>query len=740
MRALVIAFAAAAFLGPGILGQEPVLSIIPRPRQVVIGEGSFPITQGVRIVAPRDKRSVEIAAFLRAAIRGQVGRIPAKRSDLSHGTIRFAFDQGIAGDEAYRLTIDSNGVKIEAANTKGFFWAVQTLRQLIPQGKHDRIDLPAVNIEDSPDYAYRGHMLDVARHFFDTTFLKKQIDLLSFYKINTFRLHLTDDQGWRIEIKRYPNLTNRGAWRTEPGGTFYGGFYTQKQIKDLVEYARVRNVTIIPEIEMPGHAVAAIASYPELSCRRKPIEVTNAWGVHKDVFCAGDDKTFDLLQGVLDEIFELFPAPFIHIGGDEVPKDRWSECPRCQLRIRSEGLKDENGLQAYFIGRIRRYVESKGKTLIGWDEILEGGIDPNAVVEVWRGDAESTKALNNGNRIIVAGQFYFDAQPKDRKLKDVYNSVLVPGLENSEMQRLILGAECPLWTEHVNELNAESMLYPRLQAFAENLWSGDRPGFKDFRRRLSYHYRLMDAWNVGYGPEDRRIAEYRIRFETARKAWLLSAEPGMLDIDFRYTVNGTDPVGLSRRFKGSVEITRPGSIRVTPFRGTRAYASPREFRLAASLALGKPIKYARPIHESYHAAGDEALVDGVLGSLSYSDGIWSGWWGEDVVATVDLERIESLSSVTINFLQQSGSWIILPRSATLSVSNDAQAWKTIRTIELEPNPDVQGPIVRKVEFGRLGRVGARFVRVAAQNYGKLPPSHNGAGNEAWLFADEITIK
>ncbi len=739
-RILIILVAVIATAVTVLFGQERPLYIIPKPRHLVSFAGHFVLSKDVRIVAPHDRRTAEIVAFLRASIREQTGLTLLDRPRASNGTIRFEFNAQVGNDEGYRILISPENIKIEAKNTKGFFWAVQTFRQILPQELQNQFEIPALKIDDEPEYAYRGHMLDVGRHFFDLAFVKKQIDLMSSYKINTFRLHLTDDQGWRIEIKKFPKLTSVGAWRREPDGTRYGGFYTQRQIRELVEYARVRNVTIIPEIEMPGHATAAIAAYPEMSCRRKPIEVANAWGVHKDVFCAGNENTFEFLQGVLDEVFQLFPAPFIHIGGDEVPKDRWRECPRCQMRIRNEGLKDEHSLQAYFIKRIQRYVESKGRTLIGWDEILEGGADPNAVIEIWRGDAEGRKALENGNRVIVAGPFYFDAQPKGRTMLDVYQTELLAGSASSVHRPLILGAECPLWTEHVTAVNAESLLYPRLQAFAENLWTGGPREIDDFRRRLVMHYRLMDKWSVAYGPEDKNIAEYRIRYDEERKSWFLQAVPGMAEFVFHYTENGRDPSVRSRRFTNSVLIKQPGDVKVTPFRRNRAYSQPRLFRLAASRALGKPITYARPIHKNYNSAGDMALVDGVLGSLSYSDGIWAGWWGDDLDATIDLKGTRRLNSVTINFLQDSGSWIILPKAVTLQASNDAKVWTEIGTVDLDPDPELHSAFIRKVIFEHFGPVNARFVRVEAQNYGKLPPSHNGAGGKSWLFADEIIVE
>ncbi|MGB7070756.1 MAG: family 20 glycosylhydrolase [Pyrinomonadaceae bacterium] len=728
----------ATFLTANVAAAQNPLSIIPKPHAVTHGKGEFTLSKTVGVDAPPDKRSREIAAFLRDAVKRQTG-ITLSNTKRSGPRIGFRFDKRIKGDEAYRLVIAPAGIRISAAGTKGFFWAVQTLRQMLPVEKSSTVKLPSLKIEDMPEFSYRGHMLDVGRHFFPVEFIKKQIDLLSYYKINVFRWHLTEDQGWRIEIKKYPNLTKTGAWRTEADGTRYGGFYTQAEIKEVVEYARLRNITVIPEIEMPGHSMAALASYPELSCTRKPIEVTNAWGVHKDVFCAGDENTFAFLQVVLDEVFELFPGPFVHIGGDEVPKDRWKECPRCQLRIKNERLKDEHELQSYFIKRIQRYVESKGKTLIGWDEILEGGGNKNAIIEVWRGEAEGRKALKNGNRIITAWPFYFDTATKNKNLKDVYETDLLADAEHAVHRNLVMGAECPLWTEHITTHSAESMLYPRLQAFAETVWTRDVRDFEGFKGRLKNHYRLMDAWNVAYGPEDRNVVDYRITFDTRRNVWRLSAERGLSDVAIHYASDGREPASESPVFMDQLEIKEPGEIKVAPFRFGRQYDTSRQFKLTANEALGKAIKYRNPINKQYDRAGEMALVDGILGSDDYNDGIWAGWQGADLDAAIDLGQAVPLNSIAINFMQQSMSWIVLPKSVTFFASSDRTNWRKLQTSDLKPDAFDPKPTIQKVEFVSAQPVHARFVRVEAVGFGKLPTGHNGAGDDSWLFADEITV-
>ncbi|MDE2087449.1 MAG: beta-N-acetylhexosaminidase, partial [Xanthomonadaceae bacterium] len=314
------------------------VSIIPQPQHLQREPGSYRLDARTRVEAPNDARGREIAAFLRDAIRAQTG--VAVREGVGTHAIELKLDPAVQGEEAYRLAVTPEQVTISASTDKGLFWGVQTLRQLLPLSKAAPVEIPDVRIEDAPAYAWRGVMLDVSRHFYPVSFIEKQLDLLSYYKINTFHWHLTDDQGWRIQIKRYPKLTRVGAWRTEADGTRYGGFYTQAQIRAVVDYARLRNITVIPEIEMPGHSVAAIAAYPELSCDKKQVAVTTAWGVHKNIDCVGDEGTFSFLEHVLDEVLPLFPSPYVHIGGDETPKVAWHECASCQALMHRLGLKD----------------------------------------------------------------------------------------------------------------------------------------------------------------------------------------------------------------------------------------------------------------------------------------------------------------------------------------------------------------------------------------------------------------
>ena len=736
----------AALLLPCLHGPANAHSLIPKPQHVEAREGAFALDAQVSLRAPADARSQEIAKFLREAIMQQTGIALAEAGRGRR--IELRLNRAVEGEEAYRLEVTPKRITVAASTHKGLFWGVQTLRQLLPLQRAGTITIPALRIEDAPEFGYRGHMFDVGRHFFPVDFLKQQIDLLSYYKFNTFRWHLTEDQGWRIEIKKYPRLTEVGAWRTEADGTRYGGFYTQDQVRDVVEYARLRNIMVIPEIEMPGHSSAAIAAYPFLSCHKRQIPVPPFWGVHKDIYCAGDESTFAFLQDVLDEVIALFPAPYVHIGGDEVPKDQWQACASCQQRIRDEGLKDEHELQSWFVKRIQRYLAGKGKTLMGWDEILEGGADQNAIIEVWRGDAEGAKALANGNRVVSAGPYYFDSSLSRLKLEDVYRSEIAGGDKDSgvdpavfaQHRAQILGAEAPLWTEHITMLNAQAMSFPRLQALAESLWNHDGRDYADFRQRLQTHYPLMDAWKIAYGPEDRDVVAYSLVWSPERQRWQMRAARGFDDLVVHYTLDGSEPGDASASFTDLLELEQSGVVKVVPFRRGRQYASTRAYALTSHLALGSTVRYTVAPSQKYSGAGALAQVDGLTGSDNFRDGVWLGWDDGDLAATIDLQQVIRFHSLSLRFLQDSRSWILLPKMVRMSASSDGVHWRSLQATPIDVEPLDPAPAIRTIEFTSRKPLHARYLRIEAERYGLLPVGHAAAGKQAWLFADEIIVK
>ena len=705
-------------------------NIIPTPQHVTAGQGAFELDDGETIAAPADARAQWIAGFLRDAIDAQTGVEPRVAAAPDRGRITLRIDPSIQGDEAYRLDVTRRQVTISAADNRGLLWGVQTFRQLLPLQHEVPPVIPAVSIEDAPRYAWRGVMLDTARHFYPVDFIKRQIDLMSYYKFDVFHWHLTDDQGWRIQIKRYPKLTSVGAWRTEADGKRYGGFYTQDQVRDVVAYARERNVMVVPEIEMPGHTSAAIAAYPELSCSGKTITVPTTWGVFRDVDCVGKDATFAFLQNVLDEVIALFPSPYVHIGGDEVPEGVWADCAACQELARTQGLNGEQGLHGYFVKRIRQYLAGKGKTMVGWDEILEGRLDPGAIVEVWRGPDEAKKALANGNRIIVASPFYLDTPIDRMTLQDLYRTDPFDDPLFAKYPGKVLGGEAPLWSERATPLNGAARLYPRLLAVGEHMWN---PGANDWLDFLLCA-RAQEAWlasqQVAYGPEDKDIVDARISFNPTYKRWRIRAARGFDDLRLHYTTDGSQPTAQSPSFGDVRDLYAPATLTVAPFRGDVQYQASETFRMVQNLALGDPVTFATPPSAKYSAD----LTDGILGS-EYDDGTWAGWQNADMDGTIDLGQPMQLHSIDARFLQQAEALILLPSSVSFEVSNDGKTWTTLQTTPITIDPGDMRTSIRDIAWSAQAPVMARYLRVVATRYGQ---QINGI--DTWIFSDEIIVK
>lgn len=524
--------------------------ITPQPLSKEMSTGKFLINAKTKVAG--DISLEKEGQFLADILSAAAGQSIAFSSEVNKANIILKLNDAIENEEGYELDVKYNEIVISGKTSKGVFYGIQTLRQLIPTtAKEDdvtlkKITIPAVTIKDNPRYQYRGMHLDVARHFFPVDFVKKYIDLIAMHKMNTFHWHLTEDQGWRIEIKKYPKLTEIGAWRNgtiighHPGTANdekeYGGFYTQEEIKDVVKYATERHITVIPEIELPGHSGAAIAAYPFLSCfpeeptkifndmgskKGKEIQangtpkiVVETWGVMDDVFCAGKEETFKFFEDVLAEVIPLFPSQYIHIGGDECPKGNWERCVQCQKRMESLNLKDEHELQSYFINRIEKYVNANGKKIIGWDEILEGGLAPNATVMSWRGIKGGIEAAKQHHDVIMTPEHtvYFDYyQNKDKKneplaigglttVEDVYNFEPTPAELTREEQKYILGAQANVWSEYMETTDhVEYMILPRMTALSEVVWSSkESRNWQDFSKRLKYFSKRYDAMGLNY--------------------------------------------------------------------------------------------------------------------------------------------------------------------------------------------------------------------------------------------------
>ncbi len=735
------------------------LPLIPYPAHLVRADGVFQITPrtavrflnrivepDVRIFADEVLRLTGVQLRMISGGRPEDGDIVIESPDSNHFTA-----------EAYTLKIEESGIRV-AGGRAGIFYALQTICQLLPLGKGGESELPCLLINDAPRYKWRGMHLDVCRHFFPVEFIKRYIDYIAMYKMNTFHWHLTEDQGWRIEIRKYPLLTKVGAYRKGSMiGPYsaqkfdsipYGGFYTQDQIREIVAYASARHVTIVPEIEMPGHSLAALASYPQLSCTGGPFEVGMAWGVYDDIYCP-KEETFSFLEDVLSEVCELFPGPYIHIGGDEAPKTRWNNCTHCKDLMKKEGLKDASELQSYFIRRMEKFLEKKGKQMLGWDEILEGGLAPNAVVMSWRGTEGGIAAAKQHHRVVMTpgGFCYFDHYQGDpasepvaiggyTPVDKVYSYEPTPAELAPEERQYILGAQGNVWTEYIDTPNqVEYMALPRMAALAEVVWSPDSVrAYPAFQSRLLRHFALLDTMGVNYSH-----SIFQIRSEIHplpdHDGIQISLTSPFGDEGIRYTTDGSVPSWNSAEYTSPINVRNSATIRYAGFEKgeQKSVTSSRVFTISRS--TGKSIELRTPPHEDYPANGAFTLVDGIRGDTSRFGLDWLGWWGKDLDATIDLGKTEPITHVAAGFFDGEGSWIYLPKRVELFAGPDSLHMHKIRTVE--------GDEIRKggktvsVTFERTD---ARFVRVVAENVGKIPEGKPGAGNDAWLFADEIVIE
>lgn len=598
MRRFTFILACLCLFGCSRPDRESVISVIPEPSMVSPAEGTFRIKPSTKIyLSGLDSETEHVAGMLNGYLKTSAGiELEVVVTDRLPDAEGIWFLQSSQGPEAYAIRVEQERMIIEFGDGAGAFYGMETLLQLLPpqvlsgeRARGIRLEMPCCIIEDAPRFRYRGMHIDVCLHYFDVDFLKRYIDLMAFHKLNRFHWHLTDDQGWRLEIKKYPLLTEKGQWRKETvigslksgvyDGIPHGGYYTQEQVRELVKYAADRYVTIIPEIEMPGHALAAIACYPELSCGLEDhYETATRWGVFKQVYCP-KEETFKFLEDVFDEVFELFPTTLVHIGGDECPKASWKRCPHCQALIKRLGLKDEYELQSWFVTRMEKYINSKGHEIIGWDEILQGGLAPNAKVMSWLGEEGGIKAAKQHHEVVMAPypKYYLDywqADPDSEPLamggpttlKTMYEYNPVPDVLTAEERRFIIGVEGCLWTEYVSTPeHAEYMAWPRMCAIAESAWSNfDRKDWDSFTRRMETHFLRLDALNVNYC--DAFHNPYIVLHPDTEYDKVAELSVDAPDAEIRYTLDGTDPDVNSTLYTVPFVINRSQVIRAAAFR------------------------------------------------------------------------------------------------------------------------------------------------------------------------------
>lgn len=725
-------------------------SLVPVPYSVSATDGSFKINSGTKILFEPKQNLAFAAHWISEKIYEKSGvKLPVdsvSKDEMGFPSIRLSIrDSAVwCGEEGYHLVIGKEGINIVALKPAGIFYALETLYQCFPETvKMPEIKVPAVRIDDKPSFSWRGLNLDCGRHFMEKEFVKRYIDLLAMHKMNVLHWHLTEDQGWRIEIKKYPKLTSVGAWRKQSDGSIYGGFYTQEEIKEIVKYAAERHVTVVPEIEMPGHSLAALASYPYLSCSGGPFEVEKQWGVFKDIYCAGNDSVFTFLQDVLDEVMALFPSKYIHIGGDEAPKFRWEHCEKCQKRMKDENLKNEHELQSWFIGRINSYLNSKGRKLIGWDEILEGGSDKlsGVTVQSWRGFEGAKSAAESGNYAIVSptSHCYFDYDVTSISLEKVYSFNPIPEGLAAEKAGRILGGEGNMWTEYTPQPLVDSKVFPRLCALSEVLWSpAARRNWDDFTKRMKTHYQRLKLAGVTYGFERSPIS-FDIQYNPDQKGFVCKLIPGQEGLEFNYSlIKGQVHEKLSK-YENPVLATETGGIdvRIMQKDGLTLGTFVREFVIHK--AIGKKLTIKTPYSPQYPAAGANTLVDGLKGTGHFRDKLWQGYNGTDVEIIIDLGQKETVHSVRCGFLQSTLSWIFYPTKVEVFLSTNGKKWKKAgetsgKISEKDTEMTTQN---LSVEFKENN---TRYIKLRAVSIGKCPSWHPGAGENSWIFMDEIEVQ
>lgn len=753
-------------------------SVIPYPNSLVPEEGTFAFNKKTKIICTPslDSASQEVVRNFSALLNNTAGlktEYIVEDEKGEENIVFFDLDTSIA-DEGYSLDIDPSKIIIKASSAAGFYYAVQSLKQMLPIAVYEdkksdsaqKWEVPCVHIDDAPRFSYRGMHLDVARHFFSVDEVKRYIDLLAMHKLNVFHWHLTDDQGWRIEIKKYPKLTEIGSIRkqTMVGKNFdrydntpYGGYYTQDQIRDIVNYAKERFITIIPEVDLPGHMVAALASYPSLGCTGGPYEVQGMWGVHPDVLCAGKEETYEFVTDVLSEVIELFPSRYIHIGGDECPKDRWEKCPLCQARIRKLGLKTnkehtaEERLQSYFMTRVEEFLNENDRQIIGWDEILEGGAAPNATVMSWRGTDGGVQAAKLRHNVVMTPNtyLYFDYyQSEDTQteplaigsyvpLERVYDFEPVPDTLDNDSKKYILGAQANLWTEYISDFKqVEYMLLPRLDALSEVQWT--RPENKNwvsFLDRLQHNIQVYDLKGYNYGKHIFGInPEYRIIPEKHCIEVTLRTQG---DAPVYYTLDGTVPTEKSTRYAQPIELTDDADLKAIVVRpGMKTNMFEKEY--VFNKATARKITLNSAPNDRYTFKGGQTLVDGMIGDMGFATGRWIGFSPGDLDAVIDLGETTFISKVELGILFDKDNWIFPSDRISVLVSQDGVKYNSVAdTVLVLPDQSVKND--RMIQGVAFDPVNTRYVKIKANSVKSLPAWHGANGKPGFLFVDEINI-
>ncbi len=729
-------------------------SFIPQPQQLELKKGTLVL--GNKITINPDPNFPEIDYLMKQfkSITGKnLTKTTSNNFDNTINIIYLAAPKN-SNEEYYELDINQNGISIAAPTNRGIFLGIQTLLQLIEEHKKD-LKLPYLKIKDEPKFAYRGMHLDVCRHFFTVNEVKNYLDYLAAYKYNKFHWHLTDDQGWRIEIKKYPKLTEVGAWRNgSQVGAYsdmkfddkkYGGFYTQEQIKEVVAYAAKLHIDVIPEIEMPGHAQAALAAYPNLGCTDEKLEVWKTWGVSEDIFCP-KEETFQFLQDVMDEVIPLFPYEYVHIGGDEAPKKRWKESAFVQDLMKKLNIKDELHMQSYFITRMEKYINSKGKQIIGWDEILEGGLAPNATVMSWTGIEGGIHAAKTKHKAIMTPTStnyfdYYQGNPEplsiggNLRLQKVYAYNPIPKELTEEEAKYIWGTQGNLWTEYILDFpHVQHMIFPRMMALSEVAWGTSKPDeYKNFENRVIRHFAILDEKGIKHSMAIYEVDGKASIDQNGKIKYELSSANEPLRI--RFTTDGSEPTINSNVYQKPLEITKSQTVKSAYFEDGKKVSATTSQDFVITKSTAKKITLEHQPAEPYSVGGASTLVDGIKGSLKNHGKSWLGFSGKDVIATIDLGTKIEFSVIQFSTLDRKGSWIYLPKSVKVLISDNGKDFKEIKTIsspEIEKSNGLMKIDIQKQQ--------AKYLKLVIENLGIIPDGQAGAGNKAWLFIDEISVE
>lgn len=749
-------------------GPVPI-NIVPLPEQQVAGNSHFTFSKNT-VIQVENREQEPIAGLLADLFTSSAGFTPVVNtgSSAASASVIFSTDTTLV-KESYKLDITPSRISINAADKAGFFYAIQSIRQLLPPAIESKEpvnniqwNVPTLGIQDSPRFPYRGLMLDVSRFFIPKENIIKIIDYMAMLKLNKLHLHLVDGNGWRLEIKKYPRLTEVGAWRIAREGDFsqrknakpgeptpVGGFYTQEDMKEIIAYASARQVEIIPEIEMPAHTNSSLAAYPELACPivKDFISVIPGMGAHASeiVYCAGNDKVFSFLEDVIDEVADLFPSSYINLGGDEASKKNWKKCPLCQARMKTEGYTDIEDLQGYFMNRMSDYVKSKGKQVIGWDELINSKIPDGATILGWQGmGTAGYKAGQLGHKFIMSparvlyliryqGPQWFEPRTYfgNNTLKGVYDYEPIQPDWDPKVAANLIGVQGCMWTEFCYSAeDVEYLLFPRLAAVAEIAWSGkDRKDWPGFLKRLDVLTQHYDYLGVNHARSMFNIDHLVTGNNDTLKVALTCIRP---DMEIRYTTDGNEPVATSSLYTDSLVVTNDITINAATF------ANGKQMGKTLTLPLHWNKATARPVQDGNSQT--YRLTNGLRGSNKQSDFEWCGWYDEDATFTIDLGKTETMNEITIGCITNYGMGAHIPGRITLSVSDDNQTYTQVAERSFTPEEIFrEGIRIEDKTFDNLKATG-RYLRAALKNPGKCPDDHTRPGQGTWMYIDEVTVQ